>query len=557
MTDTDSQPLPTAAGRLPLWAWPALIAFAGLLYGTNLGGASSLSDHEMLVGGIAQWMAMEGNWDIQRIGDALWLEKPPLAHWLAGLSGLAWGEFTELSVRFPSAIAGVLVALLVAWQSARWFGPTVGVLAGCIQASTVAMLKYARLAEVDILLVLLVATALVAFWNLQQGAAAGRRPTLLRLIFWICTGATFLAKGPFFGAVLIGVTVGGWLLIRRDWPGIARTLSPAGIALALLITLSWPVIIIAQGHGDVLWDEWFRHVVERGRGAFGGDPAPIWYYGPALLWQLLPWTPLLLFGAGPSLRRAWHDPDGPDRFVWCWALLPIALLSLAAFKHQQYILYAFPAFAPIMALGLVRVGHWLRAVSKRTAQWHGRFVLGLAVLLAGGALAGGLYWPEYRRDAWMLGAVLSLGFAAIGLGLVRARVSAAGAAVMITVLAAGVLMRSPLIPRRDHSGPDTEFLARVADQVPMHAALLVSGGDQVARHQFYIDRPVDGVFYAHDLPRRAPTEQPFYAVIRARDVGHLREAGSVQQLDQSARARFEREAGDRFTLYRVDPNRPT
>ena len=70
---------------------------------------------------------------------------------------------------------------------------------------------------------------------------------------------------------------------------------------------------------------------------------------------------------------------------------------------------------------------------------------------------------------------------------------------------------------------------------------------------FYIDRPVNGVMLARDIPRHAPAEAPFYAVIRARDVGHLSEAGSVQQLDQSARARFERETGDRFTLYRVEP----
>lgn len=551
MTDQHSQPVQPR--RLPLWAWPALLLFAGLLYGTNLGGVGSLSDHEILVGGIAKHMALEGAWDIQRIGDALWLEKPPLAHWLAGLSGLAWGAFDELAVRFPSAVAGVAVVLLIAWQSARWFGPAVGVLAGCIQASTLAMLKYARLAEVDILLVLLVVGALLAFWRLETAAAEGRSPRLPRLVFWICLGATFLAKGPFFGAAIIGVTGAGWLLLRRDRAGIRRLFSPAGVALALLVALAWPLILVAQGHGGVLWDEWFRHVIERGRGAFGGEPAPFWYYGPALLWQLLPWTPLLLVGAGPSLRRAWTEKDGPDRFLWCWGLLPILMLSLAAFKHHQYIIYALPAFAPVMALGLVRIGGWYRAASARTGLWHGRVLLGLAAALAVGAFAGGLYLPAYRPDAWMLGALLTLGLAAIGLALQHGRPSAAGALLMITVLAAGVLMRSPLIPRRDHSGSDTAFLARVDDQVPDHATLLVSGREQVARHYFYIDRPVTGVLDPRDLPRAAPQGETFYAVVRARNAGQLREIGAVRQLDQSARARFESDLGERFTLYRIDP----
>jgi len=537
-------------GPMPALSWLALAVFAGLLYGVNLGGASALTDHEMLVGGVAKQMARDGTWGMLWIGDRPWLEKPPLPHSLAALSGLAWGGFDEVAVRFPFAVAGVGVVLVTAWLAASWYGATVGLLAGLIQASTLYMLKYARLAEAEILLLLIVAGALAAFWRMHAAAAAGRSPARARLLFWALLGLTNLVKGPGFGAFFVVATVAGWLLWRRDRAGIRRLWSPAGIGLAVAVSLLWPAIVAVQGHGGTLVDEWWMHTVTRGAGDFG-DPEPPWYYPVAMLWQMLPWTPLLLAGAGPSLARAWRNRDAPDRFVWCWGVLPVALLSVPAVKHHQYILHALPAFAPVMALGLVRIGGWYAGLPDRwRARSAGAALAAAGALLAGSAVGGAVWW-DYRAEAWLVGGALALGIAAMGLALRRRRIAGMGVALMVMLLLIGVILRSDLIPRRDPSGPDRNFLLRVAEQVPDDAPLVATGGTAIARHVFYVDRPVTGVWSPAAVP--APADGPVFVIAQARDAATLAALGPLAPLDQSARARFERSPEDRYTLYRIDP----
>ena len=86
---------------------------------------------------------------------------------------------------------------------------------------------------------------------------------------------------------------------------------------------------------------------------------PWWQYGPALLGQILPWTPLALVGAGRSLARAVRSRDDPaagaggaDRLLWAWAVGPIALLSLATVKNAHY----YPRAAPLVDLGGLEPG---------------------------------------------------------------------------------------------------------------------------------------------------------------------------------------------------------
>jgi hypothetical protein len=96
-------------------------------------------------------------------------------------------------------------------------------------------------------------------------------------------------------------------------------------------------------------------IIERATSG-AGFTQPWWYYLGTWAWQLLPWTGALLLAAGPSLRRALQQRDAPDRFLWCWAIIPIVLLSFSKGKHHHYIISCLCAFTPLIALGLLRLG---------------------------------------------------------------------------------------------------------------------------------------------------------------------------------------------------------
>ncbi len=541
-------------GPMPVGYWLLIAGFAGLLYGYNLGGAKALTEHEIVVAGIAKQMVRDGTWGALWIGDLLWLEKPPLPHWLAALMLAVLGDIGEAAVRLPSALEGVGVALIVAGLAAGWYGAEIGLLTGLIQSSTWYMMNHARLAENDMVLCLLVVAAIAAFVRLQAAETADRRAlSRRRLLFWLLVGATNLSKGPFFGAAMVLVPCLGWLVWRRDTSGFLRLMSLPAILSALLIAAAWPAAMVVQGHGDALFEWWWTEIAGRVDGTYFDRAQPSWHYLTTIPVQLLPWTPLLLFCAASSLARAVRRPDSADRFLWCWAVLPIAVLSLPPHKHHHYIIHALPAASPVMALGVARIGQWLGRLSgrRRAIGGAGFGALGGALLIVGSV--GTVALPEVRLDAWLITGLVAAGVIAIGVCVLGGRIAVAATVLMATVLLAWLTTRVPWIQRRDESAADRTFLLRVADRVPADATLFASGGQAVARHTFYIRRPVDGVWLAKDIAGRLTSDAAFYAVIWAREAGALSDMGAVERIDQSAHARYERSPLDRYTLYRIEP----
>src|SRR6185312_12459714 len=126
----------------------------------GLGGAGRLTYHEAFVAQAAREMIASGDILTPAVGGRPWLEKPPLAVWLAAVTGRASGGVSEAAARAPSAVAAALLALGIAAAGARRFGPSAGLLAGLIQATTAWTVMRGRLAEVDMTLACLVTWAL-------------------------------------------------------------------------------------------------------------------------------------------------------------------------------------------------------------------------------------------------------------------------------------------------------------------------------------------------------------------------------------------------------------
>src|SRR5207244_2391048 len=87
----------------------------------------------------------------------------------------------------------------------------------------------------------------------------------------------------------------------------------------------------------------------------------------------------------------------PERFLWCWALLPLFLLSLAQGKHHHYLLHALAPWAILAALGAVRLWEWLRQWSWYRAPW---LVLLTVVLPGEAALA--VLAPRVQAPEWFV-----------------------------------------------------------------------------------------------------------------------------------------------------------
>lgn len=334
--------------------WLLVLSISAALCCFELGSARALTDHEVLVAGGAKQMLLDHDWAFPKIGDHLWLEKPPLLHWIVIGSAKLFGGFSEASARLPSVIAGLGVVVIISLLAIRWFGERVAIFTALVQTTTVYFITYARLVEAEMLLAFLVVLALYVFVRLHSIGARWPQPRpYLAFLFWGLIGLSNMAKGLGFGPVLILAPCVAFLILKRDRVAWKRMISWSGWAVGFAIALAWPIIIARQvPEAGELW----RAEIARRALGWSGYHQPAWYYLMTAPWQLLPWTPALLLIVAPSLARAWRQPDSPDRFIWCWALVPIVLLSLFQGKHHHYIISCLCALSPLCALGLLRGG---------------------------------------------------------------------------------------------------------------------------------------------------------------------------------------------------------
>ena len=133
---------------------------------------------------------------------------------------------------------------------------------------------------------------------------------------------------------------------------------------------------------------------------------------PALLGQALPWTPLAVVGGWHSLVRAVLNGKridtgtagmvpatviAGDRLLWVWAVVPLAMLTLAPVKNAHYAISAQVPWSIWTALALARLGTWLRyrGFEQRVLFWGVRG--GFGVLALGYGLGFWLLGPAFDR----------------------------------------------------------------------------------------------------------------------------------------------------------------
>lgn len=382
-------------------------------FGFSLVGGRALTMHEAVLPQSAREMLRDGDWMIPKSGGRPWLERPPLPQWITIALAAPFGRCDqEWIVRIGPALAGTWTVLVVAWIAGLVLGRAVGLVSGLCLATMYEFCRYAWLAEQDIFLAALVASAVACFaWQelvaLPPGESRsygllGRRPWTIVLLFALL-GMTNLAKGLVFGPVMALMPMAAFVAWNGDWSRVKCYLWPWGWLLALVIAGVWPVAAYLR-YPDVL-DLWHYDLVGRLTGDYTEINRPWWYYLGVLPWAMAPWTPLALLGLWITRTRALGVRYSPERLLWCWALLPPLVFSFASGKHHHYMLHCLAPWGMLAALGMARVGEWV------AGRWHrpellprlaGAGFAGVMLLYCLGHVVAGRHFDECRFDARFL-----------------------------------------------------------------------------------------------------------------------------------------------------------
>lgn len=546
------QPDPRDGLREPTplsWKSSVTIAlYCAGLFLVQFGHADVLNYHEAFYGGPAREFLVTGDWIAPRVGGVLSWLKPPLSLWAMAASMAVFGTEAEWAVRLPTHLATLASALAVAALAARWHGDRIGRLAGLVQLTTAYCLMQGRLAEPDMLLCATVTAAFAVFARAivpgPDGAAPARSRWLPK-VFFVIVGLSFMTKGP-VGPALIAVGCGLYALLTRDRRAWLFLLDPLGWLLMLAVGLPWYVAGYRRdpfGFTNFL----YINIVLRFRGGLTAPeetkgPFFYLYYVPILL---LPWTHYVALGwvSGP---REGERPRALGRFLACWFVAGLALLSMASWKNKHYAIPVLPPLTVFAAYGLDRSLSW------RWRPWASRALgAAVAVLMIGAValLAVGRAKHVYQLElAAPLLPLAAAGTLLTGSYQREGRARAATVALFGTILCVFVTAKSLLFPAFVAFNEQTALARRTNARAAPGEPIL---GYRLAEPQafYYLRHPVERFddwtpFLARVV--RAPASAPLLVVAPARFQADVARLGRVELLDQCPNLQ-------RLTVLRLTP----
>src|SRR5437867_2390955 len=318
-------------------------------------------------------------------------------------------------------------------------------------------------------------------------------------------GLATLAKGP-VGLILPIIAVLPALLIERDVTTARRLFSPVGIALYLLVTLSWfGVFAWRLGAGYALWVLMHQNI-ERYVGAWNSTH-PVWYY----LWRFpvgfFPWIVFLPWGVAQAFSARERERRRSALFLVTWIGAILLFFSFSTGKRGVYIIPLYPAAAILVARLLTRASAIAPQAAGQDAPTGGdvdarrRLRRALRLWVAAGValaaalpLAAGRHYPDLVPLAAVLGALFAAGAIAAAVLEKRGR-STTGVAVLIGSLVLIVLVSTEtLLPWANRRGNIRGFAEQVRARLP-------PGGTFATTEQ----KRDDWVFYTGHFAEQADT----------------------------------------------------
>jgi len=315
---------------------------------------------------LALSMIQDGHW-ILPIGYADEIGyKPPFMHWfIAGFSLIA-GNVSEATSRLPSALGLIGMTVFTLIFLLRRKSNLEAVLSALILLTGFEMHRYGIESRVDMLLAFFMSMALMEMYRWEEKGLKG-----FPILLVVFLGSASLVKGP-VGIILPCLVFGIYLLLLKYsfWKALSKNLWVGLPALALLLV--WYVLAYQQD-GDhfltIVYAENFGRFLGMDREALGinydlGHKGPLWYYIPALVVGLLPWSLVFLFALFTFSYKKWWVNLKTQEISWfkrisnmdkmtlycCLVVLVFLLFYLIpSSKRSAYIMPIYPFASFLLA----------------------------------------------------------------------------------------------------------------------------------------------------------------------------------------------------------------
>ena len=322
-----------------------LIGFCFVLYFFNLGRWDLWNPDEPRYAQVAREMVNGGDWILMHVNGKIYADKPPLFFWLIAFSSYLSQGFSSFSVRFPAALFGTLTVLFTFFLGRILYSSRTGFLSGLILATSFGFAYLSTRANIDTTLTFFTTGSLLCFilWYQYRESEDKAKKHLRRHViygFYVGMALATLTKGPVGFILPLSVSL-IYLVLQKDWKGIMKMRLLTGMALLLVIVLSWYLPALLKGGEDYLHATLFMHTIDRySKGLI--HLKPIYYYFYIFPGQFLPW----IFFLPAAIRYGFSKEIIKERrkflFLLVWFVVILLFFSLSKGKRPLYLLPLFP-----------------------------------------------------------------------------------------------------------------------------------------------------------------------------------------------------------------------
>lgn len=406
------------------WAEPELLWLVGLVllaYFVRLD-VLALRGEESRRAHLGAEMLRTGEWIVpQQQGEPVFF-RPPLQNWMIAGLALLTGECDVWAARLPSALATLLMTLLLYGYSRNFLSRLGAFSAAAAYATMAEVLQFGTQAETDAVFTFFISGSLLV-WH--WGYTRGWSPAWMWSLSYLLAALGTLTKGP-QAPIYFVASVGVYLISVGQWRRLFTLSHLLGVAVFTLIFGAWAVpyylkmdwhslrlIIGDEASVRFLLPHW-THVVEH-----------LILFPLEIAGCLLPWALVLPAYSFSSFRQRLGEASPAVRFLWTCILVTFPSCWFALAARSRYYLPMYPCFAPL--IGAV-VQHYLQAqdgsLLRRGWTWFVSacglaFLTVAALAVAGGEVERltGFQWAQPPLTA----AGLALALTALAVVLFRTR----------------------------------------------------------------------------------------------------------------------------------------
>lgn len=283
-------------------------------------------------------------------------EKPPLYFWIESVFFMLFRHVSEVSARIPVALTATYGVFLVYFLGRKISSKKYGMISALILASCFEYIVLARVAILDMLLAVCIATS--AFAGIYTLFCSENYKKYFWWFAYIFAGFGLLAKGVPGLAIPVITVFAAYVIAKRTDEMFKPLYFIPGLIFFFIISIPWHMVMLHQ-YGHYFFHEYvYKHHVERFVNSNElGRKEPFWYFFGVFFLGFMPWIFSFISQIVVYLKKyvkntfdyfsKFNDLQRLEQFILLNAVYFIVVFlffSMASTKLPTYILPAmFPA----------------------------------------------------------------------------------------------------------------------------------------------------------------------------------------------------------------------